>query len=137
MPSTDLNDPDSERTFAFALFADYYQLYLEDCRLASELDQREGEDPDVHGARIDAYVATVLSPEAHARQLGVAHGTLCFLTAHTVTVPLTIHLRADAPANDFTGNLPRMPRGVTPSGGRGSRPQTAIHPLILMDNSAQ
>jgi hypothetical protein len=97
MPSSDPNDPDSARTFA-----DYYQLYVEDCRLASELDQREGEDPDAHVARIDAYAATVLSPDAYARQLGVTHGTLCLLTKRNFTVPLTISLRANAPTDDFT-----------------------------------
>jgi hypothetical protein len=102
MPSSDPNDPDSARTFEFAFFADYYQLYVEDCRLASELDQREGEDPDAHVARIDAYAATVLSPDAYARQLGVTHGTLCLLTKRNFTVPLTISLRANAPTDDFT-----------------------------------
>jgi hypothetical protein len=102
MSSNDSNDPDRERTFEFALFADYYQLYLEDCQLASELDQWEGEESVAHVARIDAHVAAVLSPDAYARQLGVTHGTLCILTARNVTVPLTIRLRADAPADDFT-----------------------------------
>ena len=102
MPSSDPEDSGSARTYEFALFADYYQLYVEDCQLASELDQREGEDPDIHVARIDAYVATVLSPDVYARHLGVTHGTLCLLTARNFTVPLTIHLRTDAPTDDFT-----------------------------------
>src|SRR5215471_16987369 len=98
MTSSDPADSDSARTFEYALFADYYQLFVEDCQLASDLDQREGEDPDAHVARINACVAAVLIPDAYARQLGVTHGALCLYTARNFTVPLTISLRADASA---------------------------------------
>jgi hypothetical protein len=33
------NEPDDTRTFHFAIFADYHQVYLDDCQLADELTE--------------------------------------------------------------------------------------------------
>jgi hypothetical protein len=96
-----LDESNDARTFHFAIFADYYQIYLADCQLAEELNQKDGENPVVWAARIDTHIATILSPEAYARQLGVARGTVCILTARNFTVPLTVQIRANAPADDF------------------------------------
>ena len=87
------NISDDTHTFHFTIFADYHQVHLEDCRLAVELDQRFGEIPVEYVAQIDAYVANVLSPEAHSRQLGVAHRTPCLLTAMSLCPSLSSFAR--------------------------------------------
>jgi hypothetical protein len=89
------------RTFHFDIFADYHQVYLDDCQLRDELTRVEGRDPHRRSEEIAAHVAVVLSPEAFARQLGVARGTLCILTARYVDVPVTVQIQASAPTDDF------------------------------------
>jgi len=95
------NGPDDARTFHFDIFADYHQVSLDECHLADELTAVEGRDPLVRAEEIAAHVAAVLSPEAFARHLGVAHGTLCILTGRYVEVPVTVQIREAAPADDF------------------------------------
>lgn len=86
--------------YHFDVFADYRQVYLVDCRLHEELTRPEGRNLDVRLREIDAWIDTVLSPDAHARHLGVAQGTLCILTARNYTIPLDVEIRAVSPDPD-------------------------------------
>jgi hypothetical protein len=95
---------DRKTVHHFEVFADYRQVYLEDCRLHEELTRLEGRDPQIRLQEIDAWVAAVLSPAAQARHLGLARGTLCILTARNCTVPLDVEIQAAAPDPDeFAG----------------------------------
>jgi hypothetical protein len=79
-------------TYHYDIFADYHQIYLEDCGICHARTALDGRDPAVRASEIDAWVATLLTKEAHARHLGVAHGTLCILTARNSTVPLDVEV---------------------------------------------
>lgn len=87
--------------FKFDIMADYHQAYLDDCGLHEELTRVKGRDELVRAEEIDAHIATLLSPEAHARHLGVARGTLCILTARYDVVPVTVEIWHASPQDDF------------------------------------
>jgi hypothetical protein len=91
-------EPDP-REYHFEVFADYRQVYLEDCDVHTARTRPAGLgsrtfDALAFSGASAAWVDTVLSPAAHARHLGVAQGTLCLLTARNVTVPLDLELRS-------------------------------------------
>lgn len=86
------------RVYHLEVFADYRQVYLEDCAVHDARTRPPGRDLPAFDEKafaeaIATWVDVVLSPEAHARHLGVAHGTLCILTARNFTVPLDIEIR--------------------------------------------
>lgn len=88
--------------YQFDIYADYHQVYVDDCALHEELTRVKGRDELVRAEEIDAHVATVLSAEAHARHLGLARGTLCILTARYDEVPVTVEIsHAPPPQDDF------------------------------------
>jgi hypothetical protein len=90
--------------YHFDVFADYHQVYLQDCAFIDELTRVEGRDSNARANEIGMHVQAVLSPDAYARHLGVAHATLCILTARYVTVPLDVEIRAGPPGpEDFAG----------------------------------
>jgi hypothetical protein len=61
----------------------------------------EGRDPLVRADEIAVHLDAVLRPEARARHLGVARGTLCIMTARYVEVPVAVEIRASPPPDDF------------------------------------
>ncbi len=91
------------RRYQFDIFADYHQVYLDDCQLheqrAQGLLEHPPESPEQFAARMKRLeedadrIVSLLAPESRARHLGVAHGTLCILTARYLTVPVTIEVR--------------------------------------------
>jgi hypothetical protein len=85
------------RVYHLEVFADYRQVYLEDCAVHDARTWPPGSDSPAFDAiafseASAAWVDSVLSQEAHARHLGVAQGTLYLLTARNFTVPLDLEI---------------------------------------------
>jgi hypothetical protein len=74
----------SERKFAFTLFADYFQFYIQD-----------------EGAELD--LSESWTPEAVQRLLAVAPGTIGIGTVRNMNVPVQVEVADCAPENDLAG----------------------------------
>lgn len=66
------------KTYNFDLFADYFQIYLQDEKAEVDLSK-------------------IWTEEAIDRKLALAPGIICVGTARNMTVPLTIEVHDDAP----------------------------------------
>lgn len=93
MPS----DEGTQATYHYDLFADYHQIYLEDC----QIQIGENKDDLERAREIHAFAARLLTKEAFARHLAVEPGVVCMLTARDMTVPVEIEIRNDPPNDDF------------------------------------
>lgn len=91
--------PGISASHTYQLFADYHQVYLEDCQGLVGVEA----DPAEQVAAMDALVAQLLSKEAEARHLGVALGVVCILTARAAIVPVTVEVRSQPPFDDWSG----------------------------------
>lgn len=101
------------RRYHFDIFADYHQVYLEDCQLMEEeiagLVYDPAETAEQFAARMqrleqsDERITSFFTPEAQARHLGIAHGTLCIHTARYVEVPVRVEVRDTPELVDWTG----------------------------------
>jgi hypothetical protein len=100
------------RRYHFTIFADYHQIYLDDCLVREEISEglreHSEETADQFAARMlkldqnAVRIDSLLSPEAQVRHLGVANTTLCILTARALDVSVTVEIRDAPPAHDWS-----------------------------------
>ncbi len=101
--------------YHFEIFADFRQVYLQDCQVRDDLTHVEGRDSQTRAEDISAWVDALLTPEARARRLGVAYGTLCILTARNYTVPVEVEVRSGPPTKPVPEDVARWDHVVEAS----------------------
>jgi hypothetical protein len=83
--------------YEYMVFADYRQVYLEDC----DHKVADSRNPEEQVRQIDDFVSAVVNRESLDRWVGATAGAVCIFTARNTTVPVTVEVRANQPEDDL------------------------------------